>query len=114
VYSSAYGNRGITTLPNGGPGRQSTINGITYAGGGGGSANYMTSNTTAVMGGGTGGTGSSGANSGQGGTSGANGSSGIVVVQYSGTTQRATGGTISVGANYVRHTFSSSGTFTLM
>jgi hypothetical protein len=101
----------------------STLSGATvfYAGGGG------TTNANAVVraggngGGGAGGvTGTAGtANTGGGGggsSSGSGGSgaggSGIVIIRYAGSTQRGTGGTVTILGGYVIHTFTTSGTFT--
>ena len=46
----------------------------------------------------------------------AGGGSGIVIIAYQGTAAKATGGTISTSsrAGYVVHTFTSSGTFTVL
>jgi hypothetical protein len=92
--------------------------GTFYAGGGGGGS-YSGGSSGA---GGTGGGGSGGsagtANTGGGGGGGnsggvgLSGGSGIVIVRYSGTTQRGTGGTVTTAGGYTYHTFTSSGTFT--
>jgi hypothetical protein len=34
-----------------------------------------------------------------------------VIIRYAGSTQRATGGSVSIGGGYVVHTFTGSGTF---
>jgi hypothetical protein len=36
----------------------------------------------------------------------------VVVIRYTGTSARATGGTITITGGYVIHTFTSSGTYT--
>jgi hypothetical protein len=100
---------------NGGTGVTSSINGTTtyYAGGGGGSSDT----TTGAGGSGGGGSNSSGTSNTGGGGSGlySSGGSGIVIISYTGVTQRATGGTVtsysSSGTTYWVHTFISSGTF---
>lgn len=43
-----------------------------------------------------------------------NGESGSVIIRYPGTTTKATGGTITVSGSYVYHTFTGSGTFTVL
>ena len=48
---------------------------------------------------------------GVGSTGGGNGGSGIVVIRYAGSTQRATGGTVTTGGGYTIHTFTGDGTF---
>lgn len=113
----------------GGNGLASSITGtaVTYAGGGGGGTYNGGSggsggsggggagagvgngtSGTANTGGGGGGAGRVGASTYNGGT----GGSGIVIIRYSGTVQRATGGTVSSSSGYFVHTFTSSGTFT--
>ena len=101
-----------------------------YFGGGGGGAAH-TSGTTGTGGTGGGGSGfydvnaqapsgltnSGGGGGGAGGRSpsygvaSGGGGSGIVIIRYAGTTQRATGGTITTGSGYTYHTFTGSGTF---
>jgi hypothetical protein len=105
---------------NGGNGLQSAISGInTYYAGGGGGANDvgLTPSVGGAGGGGPqGGSQSAVPNTGGGGA-GYNGygGSGIVIVSYSGVTQRATGGTVtsysSSNITYWVHTFTASGTF---
>jgi hypothetical protein len=103
----------------------SSISGVsTYYSGGGSSADYLTnSNYAGGLGGGgvgknavgttVGQPGANGvANTGGGGGASGNGGSGIVIIRYAGTTQRATGGTVSITGGYVIHFFTSSGTFT--
>jgi hypothetical protein len=94
-----------STGGNGGNGRISTITGSTvyYAPGGGGWGSG---------GNGTGGLGSYGRGStfGDGGTGGA----GIVIIRYEGSSARATGGSISYISGYVIHTFTTSGTFSVI
>ena len=70
-------------------------NGAANTGGGGGGAWYVVTNYENVLGG--------------------NGGSGIVVIQYAGTVALARGGTITgVGTGPIRHTFTSSGIFTVI
>ncbi len=112
-----------TTIPgaagNGGNGTTSTISGssVTYAGGGGAGGGS----------GGTGGTGGGGSSSGTvgsaatgfgsggggGGTSGGAGSNGVVIISYPGSAI-ASGGTITSSGGNTIHTFTSSGSFTLL
>ena len=40
------------------------------------------------------------------------GGKGVVIVRYAGSTQRATGGTVTTPSGYVVHTFTGDGTFT--
>ena len=100
---------------------------VTYAGGGGSGNNTgLGTNTSGGAGGGgagaTQGAGSSGSsNTGGGGgggswasavwNNGGSGGSGKIILRYAGTTQRATGGTITTSGNYTIHTFDSSGIF---
>lgn len=113
----------------GGAGKTSSISGSTlqYAGGGGGGG--MTATGSASYGGGSGGTSSyngvsGAANTGSGGggaygcgtlagNDGGNGGSGIVIIRYLGS-QKATGGIISSSGGYTIHTFTSSGTLTVL
>ena len=117
----------------GGIGLQSSISGTaTYYAGGGGGGSYNASGAPAGVGGlGGGGAGaiggtavSGGANTGGGGGGAGgvgtgptgmgpsgSGGSGVVIIRYLGTTQRATGGTVTITGGYVIHTFTSSGTF---
>jgi hypothetical protein len=86
-------------------------------GGLGGGGNAATNSVAAVAGTsntGGGGGGGTGTDSGSGLTGiyrGANGGSGVVIVSYPGTTQRATGGSVSISGGYVIHTFTTSGTY---
>jgi len=107
---------------NGGNGFQ-WLNGVYYAGGGGGftsNGNYQagcpqgcpppTAGTPGLGGGGPYNT--DGTTGGGGGASysafyPANGGAGLVIIRYAGTTQRATGGTISTSGGYTYHTFQS-------
>jgi hypothetical protein len=80
-------------------------------GGGNGGGNGATPGSpgtanTGGGGGGTGGTAGSGANQ-----AGGAGGSGVVIIRYLGSTQRATGGVVTITGGYVIHTFTSSGTF---
>lgn len=110
------GNGGNDRGGNGGTGVTSSITGtsVYYAGGGGGSSD----NIGGSGGAGGGGNANSSGTANTGGGSGAgygSGGSGIVIVSYTGVTQRATGGTVTSysfsGINYWVHTFTSSGTF---
>jgi hypothetical protein len=125
---------------NGGAGIAKTITGSTvyYGGGGGGGASVTTSGAAGGSGGsggggagaaanngvdtagsagtantGGGGGGASGGGPGGGSLSAYAGGSGVVIVRYPGA-QRATGGTISSAGGYTIHTFTSSGTFTIL
>lgn len=90
----------------GGGGGPTDVYGTARAGGsGGGGASGLNGTSGQINTGGGGGAGSSG-----GATSGAGGS-GVVIVRYLGTTQRATGGIVTLNGGYVIHTFNSSGTF---
>jgi hypothetical protein len=98
-------------------------NGTYYAGGGAGA--FGGSAASGGIGGGGACSGGSGgtngvANTGGGGganwtfTNGAQaggGGSGVVIVRYLGSTQRATGGTVTITGGYVYHTFTTSGTY---
>lgn len=109
---------------------------VVVAGGGGGGGGMLTATASGGLGGGGAGTGSSGTdgygyqggdptagtvNTGGGGggqgsgrnNSGASGGSGVVIIAYSGT-QIATGGTISTSGGYTLHTYTTSGTFSLI
>jgi hypothetical protein len=103
------------------------LDGVRYAGGGGGQS-YIFSGSLAGGLGGPGGGGNGGShgndptasagqpNTGGGGGSaftGKNGGSGIVKIQYAGTGSAGTGGTISYIGGYTYHTFTSSGSFVL-
>lgn len=96
----------------GGAGSDSTLR----AGGlgGGGSGAYTSAATGGTVN--TGGGGGSGTNvdTGSGLTGinrGADGGSGVVIIRYTGTAQRASGGIVTITGGYVIHTFNSSGTF---
>jgi hypothetical protein len=110
------GNGGNDRGGNGGSGVASSITGTStfYAGGGGGSSDNIGGSGGAGGGGnaGSGGAANTGGGSGSGYGS---GGSGIVIVSYTGITQRATGGTVTSyslsGITYWVHTFTSSGTF---
>ena len=125
--AGAAGGNGSSSLGGaGGVGSTSSLSGasVYYAGGGGG---YVGSGTAGA--GGTGGGGASsitasgtagGVNTGGGGGGsgynnttpvGGSGGSGIVIIRYYGSSQRATGGTVTITGGYVIHTFTSSGTF---
>lgn len=89
-----------------GGGGPTQVNGAASLGGaGGGGAGGLNGTSGQINTGGGGGAGSSAS-----GTSGAGGS-GVVIVRYLGTTQRATGGIVTLNGGYVIHTFNSSGTF---
>ena len=116
----------------GGAGVASSLSGssVTYAGGGGGGALNGTAGAGGAGGGGAGGgtagvagTANRGGGGGGGGNSGGtapfdggSGGSGVVIISYTNTTQRGTGGTVTSsgsGASTVWvHTFTSSGTYT--
>jgi hypothetical protein len=109
--AGANGNGG-----NGGNGYQ-WLNGTYYAGGGSGFVKFNGStypqyqNGTPGLGGG-GGFNTDGSTGGGGGAATstfypANGGAGIVIIRYAGTTQKATGGTISTSGGYTYHTFQS-------
>jgi hypothetical protein len=115
----------------GGSGASWSINAIFYAGGGGGAANNGTGagaggnggggaasddgatpingfpGTDGLGGGGGGGPNVSGSVSGKGGD-------GVVIIAYLGSTIKASGGTITYDNGYTLHTFTSSGTFTII
>jgi len=92
---------GAGANPAGGAG-YTWVNGSTYAAGG----NGWNGSNEGVSG---------GVNTGNGGNfHGGSGGSGIVIVRYSGTTQLATGGTITTSGGYTYHTFTSDGTFTVI
>jgi len=117
-------NTGSGVAGAGGAGLANSYSGtsVTYAGGGGGSADPQSGGAGGSGGGGNGAnTGTAGAgsvNTGGGGggvwnpngTGGAGGS-GIVIARYSGTTQRALGGTVTTSGGNTIHTFTSSGKF---
>jgi hypothetical protein len=132
--ASAVGGNAVTSTSAGagGAGVASSLSGssVTYAGGGGGGALNGTAGAGGAGGGGAGG-GTAGvagtANRGGGGGGGGNtggtapfdggsGGSGVVIISYTNTTQRGTGGTVTSsgsGASTVWvHTFTSSGTYT--
>jgi hypothetical protein len=125
--ASAVGSNASTVAGgNGGAGTASSISGssVTYAGGGGGGGyNGSTAGTGGAGGGGNGassGAGASGtANRGGGGGGGANGGnggsggSGVVIVSYAGS-QRYVGGTVTSSGGNTIHTFTSSGTLTVI
>jgi len=118
-----------STSGSGGPGLTSSLSGSpgTYSAGGGGGAEGPASagnGTPGVSGNGTpnnttGGSGGTNTGGGGGGTGlvppyvnvGSSGGKGIVIIRYAGSTQQATGGTISTPSNYVVHTFTGDGTF---
>ena len=108
-----------SSVPNGGDGLNWQSLGTYYAGGGGGAATSTSAGAGGNGGGGAGtnsgvgtaGTANRGGGGGSGSTGGAGGS-GVVIIRYSGTTQRGTGGTVTTTGGYTYHTFTSSGTFT--
>jgi hypothetical protein len=99
-----------------------------FAGGGGGGSCLGANSAGGLGGGGIGGLGSSQnggnavANTGGGGggaaaitgasANGGNGGSGIAIIRYAGSTQRGTGGTVTISGGFVYHVFTSSGTYT--
>lgn len=96
----------------GGGGGSSWSGGTGGAGGNGGGGNGATgvangSNGTVNTGGGGGGAGGDGSVGGAGG-------SGIVIISYSGTVAKATGGIITTSGGKTIHTFTTSGTFTVL
>jgi hypothetical protein len=113
----------------GGAGRLSSITGIYYGGGGGGarpagsggaggtggggagasSAAAGTSGTNG-LGGGGGGAGTNGVATFNGGT----GGTGVVIIRYPTGTLTATGGTVTTTSGFTIHTFTTSGTFTVL
>ena len=112
--------------PNGGAGL-AWLNGSTYGGGGGGGAIQGAAGAGGAGGGGNGAAGDpsgngspgsantgggAGGSGGGGGNGGGSGGSGIVVLRYAGTTQKGSGGTVSISGGFTYHTFTSSGTFT--
>jgi hypothetical protein len=113
---------------NGGDGTPCSISGTTkYYGAGGGGAGWFSLAEGGSGVGGTGGKGSTGtsptngvANSGSGGGGTAQtgnlayGGSGIVIIRYLTGTAMATGGTITHSGEYTIHTFTSSGTFSIV
>ena len=134
---AAGGNGSGSTAGNGGVGLNWQSLGTYYAGGGGGGAYSGTSGTRGTGGNGgggsggiysgstpstpatdasinTGGGGGAGPNSASGAVNcyGGSGGSGIVIVRYAGSTQRGTGGTVTITGGYVYHTFTSSSTYT--
>lgn len=117
----------------GGAGSASSISGasVTYAGGGGGSCNNAGGGSAGAGGSGGGGAGTKGgsgvagtantggggggaSNSGGGAAAGGAGGSGIVIVSYTTGTVNATGGTITTSGGNTIHTFTTSGTFTVL
>ena len=133
--SAVGGSTGNAVAGNGGNG-STWLDGTTYAGGGGGGC-YSGGGGYAIGSGGTGGGGSGGIYGGSitttgtaggvntgggGGGTGYTGSttstwlcppggSGIVKIRYAGSTQRGTGGTVTITGGYVYHTFTTSGSF---
>lgn len=104
---------------NGGTGVQSSISGTAtyYAGGGGGAADVNGGNGGAGGGGGASGSQNGTANTGGGGAGYFGiGGSGVVVISYTASYQRGSGGNVtsytSGGNTYYVHTFTTSGTFT--
>jgi len=101
------------------------INSVAYAGGGGGGGGSPADDTGGAGGFGGGGPGvaggsrtaTSGTTNRGGGGGGSrdgpagNGGSGVIIVRYPGTTERASGGTITTSGGYTYHTFTGSGTF---
>lgn len=132
--ASAVGGNAVTSTSAGagGAGVANSLSGssVTYAGGGGGGALNGTAGAGGAGGGGAGGgtagvagTANTGGGGGGGGNSGGtapfdggSGGSGVVIISYTNTTQRGTGGTVTSsgsGASTVWvHTFNSSGTYT--
>jgi Tfp pilus assembly protein PilX len=126
------GGTGTTTVGGaGGVGRTSSITGsfVFYAGGGGGarpagsggaggsggggagaSSSAAGTNGTNGLGGGGGGAGTNGVATRNGGT----GGSGVVIIRYPTGTLTATGGTVTTLSGETLHTFTSSGTFTVL
>lgn len=128
--SAAGGNAG-TNAGAGGAGTANSISGasVTYAGGGGGSIGPSGSNGAGgAGGGGAGGTtavaGTANTGGGGGGTNdlggaGAAGGSGIVIISYAtdgsdGVSPNSTGGTMTINGDQTVHTFTSSGTWTMI
>jgi hypothetical protein len=115
----------VSATRNGGNGAQSSISGTaTYYSGGGGGAGGSGDAGTGGLGGGTNGvndsTAASAASNTGGGAGGGwsyasgrggSGGSGIVIIKYSGTTQKATGGIITQSGGNTIHTFITSGNF---
>lgn len=121
----------------GGNGYTSSISGssVVYAGGGGGACQHLGSSSCSAGAGGIGG-GGAGGNSGSAGTAGiintgggggggssvgagagaagGAGGSGIIIISYPTGSMNATGGTITTSGGYTIHTFTSSGTFTVL
>jgi hypothetical protein len=97
----------VGTVPNGGAGTASSINGasVVYCAGGPSDAGGSGSTTPGSGGGGNG--------PGQGGGSGANGQNGIFIVRYLTGTATGTGGAITFSGLYTIHTFTTNGTFTI-
>jgi hypothetical protein len=134
VRLSGGGGGGATTVGIGGSGNTggnggngfTWLNSVVYGGGGGGIGWTGGPGGTGGTGGGGNGaylfgtsaqTGSNGLGGGGGGiiedgTSG-KGGSGVVIARYLGTTQKATGGTVTTSGGYTYHTFTSTGSFTL-
>ena len=132
--ASAVGGNAVTSTSAGagGAGVANSLSGssVTYAGGGGGGALNGSAGAGGAGGGGAGGgtagvagTANTGGGGGGGGNSGGtapfdggSGGSGVVIISYTNTTQRGTGGTVTSsgsGASTVWvHTFNSSGTYT--
>jgi hypothetical protein len=127
---AAGGNQGANGTP-GGIGILNSFSGVAtyYGGGGGGASSYANGGTGGAGGLGGGGRGASvnsgvvstsgqpntggGAGANVNGMAGASGGSGIVIVRYLGV-QRGTGGTITSSGGYTIHTFTASGSFTLL
>jgi hypothetical protein len=127
--ATSAGSNGVTGAAGaGGAGTSNSISGssVTYAGGGGGGTPSRTpAGAGGAGGGGAGGSSTDaaiagtvnrGAGGGGGGDSvagkvGAAGGSGVVIARYSGTTQKAYGGTVTTSGGNTIHTFTSSGNF---
>jgi len=108
TYASGGGGGGAfgpTTSPGAASAGGGTAGGVARSSGGNTVSNAATANT----GGGSGGSGSSDSTGTC--TTGAGGS-GVVIIRYSGTVQKGSGGTVTTSGGYTYHTFTSSGTYT--
>jgi len=133
--SSAVGVNGATTVGgDGGAGTANSISGasVTYAGGGGAGSQSAGTAGTGTGGGGNGNTsgtgfaatantggGGGGSGAGPGAGNGGNGGSGVVIISYAtngsdGVSTSSTGGTITTSGGQTIHTFTSSGTWTMV
>ncbi len=112
---SVGGGGSENTGGNGGNGMQSSISGVSayYAGGGGGGS-YYTQGTGGLGGGGSTAAGTANTGGGGGAYGAGNGGSGVVIISYPTGTMSATGGTITTSGGNTIHTFTTSGTFTVL